>query len=82
MTEIEQIINNNNGETPAGKFDKLIVTDIANPRDVLENFKSSVISILSNADISKEDKKWESLLPKNILYSISKFDEEFLICLQ
>lgn len=76
MTEIERIKNNIHGEIPKGKYDILHVEDIVNPKEVLEIFKQSIITILENKHLSYEDPKWEQLLPKKIVNIIHQFDDE------
>lgn len=76
MTEIERIKKNIHGEIPNGKYDILHVQNIDNPKEVLEIFKQSIIAILENQDLSYEDKRWEQLLPQEIVNIVHQFDDE------
>lgn len=76
MNEIERIKKNINGETPSGKYDILRIEDIDNAQQVLENFKKSIITILENQYLSYENKKWNDLLPKEIVEVVEQFNSE------
>lgn len=76
MTEIERIKKNVNGEIPKEKYEILRVEDIDNPKEVLDIFKQSIITILENQHLSYEDPKWEQLLPQKIVNIIHQFDDE------
>lgn len=76
MTEIEKIKNNINGETPKGNYDILRVEGIDNPTEVLENFKQAIIVILEHPTLDAKDKKWEQLLPQNMVHIANQMDSE------
>jgi hypothetical protein len=76
MTEITKIEQHINGETPSGKYDILRVEGIDNPKEVMDNFKKAIISILKNPQLDKADPKWEQLLPQRIIHIVNQLDEE------
>jgi len=62
MTEQGNIQYNIKGEKPLRGYQIVRVRNINNAKEVLENFKNAVITILKNKNLNDEDPKWEELL--------------------
>ncbi len=76
MTEIERIQKNVNRELPDGDYFILRVEDIDNAKEVLEDFKQSMIIVLQNKNLHYKDEKWQKLLPKSIVEVTEQFEDE------
>lgn len=76
MTEINNIKYNIKGEKPTTGYEIIQVRGISNAKEVLDNFKKAVITILKNISLSDEDPKWEKLLPKGIVNKIKQLDDD------
>ncbi|HBV14052.1 hypothetical protein [Chryseobacterium carnipullorum] len=63
MSEQRNIQYNLKGEKPSRGYQIVRVRNTANAKEVLDNFKNSVLTILKNKNLSDEDLKWEQLLP-------------------
>lgn len=75
MTEQRNIKNNIKGEKPLRDYDIIYVRKIGNASEVLENFKQAVLIFLNNKNLHYQDKKWEELLPSNIVNKINQLDD-------
>lgn len=76
MTELNNIKNNTKGEKPTKGYEIIHVRDISHAKEVLENFKNAVITILKNINLEDEDPKWEKLLPAGIVNKIKQLDDD------
>ncbi|MDR6968506.1 hypothetical protein J2X31_002529 [Flavobacterium arsenatis] len=76
MIEINNIKYNIKGEKPSIGYEIIHVRGIYNAKEVLENFKSSVITILKNINLNDEDTRWEKLLPAGIVDKIKQLDDD------
>ena len=69
MTEQGNIQYNTKGEKPLKGYQIVRVRNIVHSKEVLDNFKNAVLTILKNKNLSDEDPKWEQLLPQGIVNS-------------
>lgn len=76
MTEQGNIKLNIKGEKPLKGYEIIRVRNINNAKEVLENFKNAVLTILKNKNLSDEDPKWEKLLPQGIVNKIKQLNSE------
>jgi hypothetical protein len=75
MTEQGNIQYNTKGEKPLKGYQIVRVRNISHSKEVLENFKNAVLTILKNKNLSDEDPKWEQLLPQGIVNKIKQLDD-------
>jgi len=76
MTEQENIQYNTKGEKPLKGYQIVRVRNIAHSKEVLDNFKNAVLTILKNKTLSDEDPKWEKLLPQGIVNKLKQLDSD------
>lgn len=76
MTEQGNIQYNVKGEKPLKGYEIIRVRNINNAKEVLENFKNAVLTILKNKNLNDEDPKWEKLLPQGIISKIKQLDDD------
>lgn len=76
MTEQLRIKNNVKGEKPKNNYEIISIRNIPHAKEVLENFKSAVLVILKNINLSDEDTHWEKLLPQGIVSKIKQLDDD------
>ncbi|WP_295203302.1 hypothetical protein [uncultured Chryseobacterium sp.] len=76
MTESGNIKYNIRGEKPLKGYQIVRVRNVAHSKEVLDNFKNAVITILKNKALSDEDPKWEKLLPQGIVNKIKQLDND------
>jgi len=76
MTEQAQIQYNIKGEKPLKGYQIVRVRNIPHYKEVLDNFKNAVLTILKNRNLDYEDSKWEQLLPKGIVNKIMQLDDD------
>ncbi|MGE8513886.1 MAG: hypothetical protein ACN6N7_14370 [Chryseobacterium culicis] len=75
MTEQGNIQYNTKGEKPLKGYQIVRVRNIVHSKEVLDNFKNAVLTILKNKNLSDEDPKWEKLLPQGIVNKIRQLDD-------
>ncbi len=75
MTEQGNIQYNTKGEKPLKGYQIIRVRNVAHSKEVLDNFKNAVLTILKNKNLSDEDPKWEQLLPQGIVNKIRQLDD-------
>ncbi|WP_426481197.1 hypothetical protein [Chryseobacterium sp. R2ACT005] len=75
MTEQGNIQYNTKGEKPLKGYQIVRVRNISHSKEVLDNFKNAVLTILKNKNLSDEDPKWEELLPQGIVNKIKQLDD-------
>ncbi|MCJ8153667.1 hypothetical protein MKJ01_07800 [Chryseobacterium sp. SSA4.19] len=75
MTEQGNIQYNTKGEKPLEGYQIVRVRNVAHSKEVLNNFKNAVLTILKNKNLSDEDPKWEQLLPQGIVNKIRQLDD-------
>ena len=76
MTEAGNIQYNTKGEKPLKGYQIVRVRNVAHSKEVLDNFKNAVLTILKNMNLSDEDPKWEQLLPQGIVNKIKQLDDD------
>ncbi len=76
MTESGNIQYNTKGEKPLKGYQIVRVRNIANAKEVLDNFKNAVLTILKNKNLSDEDPKWEQLLPQGIVNKLKQLSDD------
>jgi len=76
MTEQGNIKYNVKGEKPLKGYEIIRVRNINNAKEVLDNFKNAVLTILKNKNLSDEDPKWEKLLPQGIVSKMKQLNSE------
>lgn len=76
MTEQGNIQYNTKGEKPLKGYQIVRVRNIAHSKEVLDNFKNAVLTILKNKTLSDEDPKWEKLLPQGIVSKIKQLSDD------
>lgn len=76
MTEQGNIKLNVKGEKPLKGYQIVRIRNINNAKEVLNNFKEAVLTILKNKNLSDEDPKWEKLLPQGIVSKINQLDDD------
>lgn len=76
MTESGNIKYNTKGEKPLKGYQIVRVRNIANAKEVLDNFKNAVLIFLNNKTLHYEDPKWEKLLPQGIVNKIKQLDND------
>ncbi|MDE5438010.1 hypothetical protein KRE40_07805 [Elizabethkingia meningoseptica] len=76
MPEQGNIQYNIKGEKPLKGYQIVRVRNVANAKEVLENFKNAVLTILKNKNLSDEDPKWEKLLPQGIVNKLKQLDSD------
>ncbi len=76
MTEQGNVQYNVKGEKPLKGYEIIRVRNINNAKEVLDNFKNAVLTILKNKNLSDEDPKWEKLLPQGIVYKMKQLNSE------
>ncbi|MDQ1097320.1 hypothetical protein [Chryseobacterium camelliae] len=76
MTESGNIKYNIRGEKPLKGYQIVRVRNVAHSKEVLDNFKNAVLTILKNKALSDEDPKWEKLLPQGIVNKIKQLDND------
>jgi hypothetical protein len=76
MTEQENIQFNLKGEIPSNGYEIVQIRNINNAKEVLENFKNTVLVFLENKDLNNKDPKWEELLPQGIVSKIKQLDDD------
>jgi len=76
MTEAGNIQYNTKGEKPLKGYQIVRVRNIANAKEVLDNFKNAVLIFLQNDNLHYEDQKWEELLPKGIVSKINQLNDD------
>ncbi|REC61278.1 hypothetical protein DRF65_16295 [Chryseobacterium pennae] len=75
MTEQGNIQYNTKGEKPLKGYQIVRVRNVAHSKEVLDNFKNAVLTILKNKNLNDEDPKWEQLLPQGIVNKIRQLDD-------
>ena len=75
MTEQGNIKYNTKGEKPLKGYQIVRVRNVAHSKEVLDNLKNAVLTILKNKNLSDEDPKWEQLLPQGIVSKINQLDD-------
>ncbi len=76
MTESGNIQYNTKGEKPLKGYQIVRVRNVANAKEVLDNFKNAVLTFLKNKTLHYEDPKWEELLPKGIVSKIKQLNDD------
>ncbi|MDR6516484.1 hypothetical protein [Chryseobacterium camelliae] len=76
MTESGNIKYNTKGEEPLKGYQIVRVRNIANAKEVLDNFKNAVLIFLNNKTLHYEDPKWEKLLPNEIVSKIKQLNDD------
>lgn len=76
MTESGNIQYNVKGEKPLKDYQIVRVRNIAHSKEVLDNFKNAVLTILKNKNLSDEDPKWEQLLPEGIVNKLKQLSDD------
>lgn len=76
MNEQGQIQYNIKGEKPLKGYQIVRVRNIPHYKEVLDNFKNAVLTILKNKNLDYEDPKWEQLLPQGIVNKIKQLDDD------
>jgi len=76
MTESGNIKYNTKGEKPLKGYQIVRVRNIANAKEVLDNFKNAVLIFLNNKTLHYEDPKWEKLLPQGIVSKIKQLNDD------
>ena len=76
MTEQGNIQYNTKGEKPLKGYQIVRVRDIANAKEILDNFKNAVLIFLNNKTLHYEDPKWEKLLPQGIVSKIKQLSDD------
>ncbi|WP_294271491.1 hypothetical protein [uncultured Chryseobacterium sp.] len=76
MTESGNIKYNTKGEKPLKGYQIVRVRNIANAKEVLDNFKNAVLIFLNNKTLHYEDPKWEKLLPNEIVSKIKQLNDD------
>ncbi|MDR4891627.1 MULTISPECIES: hypothetical protein [unclassified Chryseobacterium] len=76
MTEQGNIQYNTKGEKPLKGYQIVRVRNIAHSKEVLNNFKNAVLTIIKNTDLSDEDSKWEQLLPQGIVNKLKQLSDD------
>lgn len=76
MTEQGNIQYNIKGEKPSNGYQIVRVRNINNAKEVLDNFKKAVLTVLKNKNLSDEDPKWEKLLPQGIVSKLKQLNNE------
>lgn len=76
MTESGNIKYNTKGEEPLKGYQIVRVRNVAHSKEVLDNFKNAVLTILKNKSLNDEDPKWEKLLPQGIVNKIKQLDND------
>ncbi|WP_426481196.1 hypothetical protein [Chryseobacterium sp. R2ACT005] len=76
ITESGNIQYNIRGEKPLKGYQIVRVRNIAHSKEVLENFKNAVLTIIKNKNLSDEDPKWEQLLPKGIVNKLKQLSDD------
>ncbi|WP_080780439.1 hypothetical protein [Chryseobacterium phocaeense] len=76
MTESGNIQYNIKGEKPSKGYQIIRVRNITHSKEVLDNFKNAVLTILKNKNLSDEDPKWEQLLPQGIVNKLKQLTDD------
>ncbi|WP_100075366.1 hypothetical protein [Chryseobacterium camelliae] len=76
MTESGNIKYNTKGEKPLKSYQIVRVRNIANAKEVLDNFKNAVLIFLNNKTLHYEDPKWEKLLPNEVVSKIKQLNDD------
>lgn len=76
MKEIERIYQSVKGEKPLKGYQIVRVRNVAHAKEVLDNFKNAVLTILKNKNLSDEDPKWEQLLPRGIVNKLKQLSDD------
>lgn len=76
MKEHENIQFNTKGEKPLKGYQIVRVRNIANAKEILDNFKNAVLAFLKNKNLHYEDPKWEELLPQGIVSKIKQLSDD------
>ncbi|WP_080780440.1 hypothetical protein [Chryseobacterium phocaeense] len=76
MTESGKLQYNIKGEKPSKGYQIVRVRNIVHAKEVLDNFKSAVLTFLKNKNLHYEDLKWEELLPQGIVSKIKQLDDD------
>jgi len=76
MTEQGNIQYNVKGEKPVSGYEIIRVRNINNAKEILENFKNAVLTILKNKNLNNKDSKWEKLLPQGIVSKLKQLDSD------
>ena len=76
MSEKQNIQRNLKGEKPTKGYEIVSVRNIANAKEVLDNFKNALLTILENKKLNDEDPKWEKLLPQGIVKKIKQLNDD------
>ena len=76
MIEQNNIKNNKSGEKPVQDYEIVSVRNIKNSKEVLENFKNTVLIFLKHKNLNHKDLKWNKLLPFDIVNKINQLDDD------
>ncbi|WP_291093904.1 MULTISPECIES: hypothetical protein [unclassified Empedobacter] len=76
MTELVNIKYNTKGEKPQKGYQIIYVRSIPHAKEVLDNFKNAVLTILKNIKLNDEDSKWNNLLPQGIVTKTKQLDSD------